>query len=414
MQMFYMDYSWYGAGFIRWGMRGGNGDVVYCHKLINNNVNYEAYMRSGNLPARYESTSIPKVTTVTSSIGQSDTIINIADSTGFPPAGTVVIRSANAYEYVNYTAIAANVLTGVTRGRNGEPALLVSTTANSPVISITNTSNLQVGMYVTIPNVPENCFISNIVTNSSITLSQAAYATGTVVGIISPMALTAQTWTYSAQTPIIVEHHGPFYAPAISHWGTSVIMDGRFDDDKSFVFTQGTSSGISVAPGTRAALQSFRIAPSVSNGVPGALGVREIVNRMQMVLRQVDCFANGSVLMNLVLNTSVSPGTPNWTTVGGSSLVQYINHTENTRVFGGEVIYGFFLNTVGGPGFTTTQQDLALVRDLGTSILSGGSSTLSNVDIYPNGPDMVTLVATNIGVITANINARMSWTEAQA
>jgi len=271
-------------------------------------------------------------------------------------------------------------------------------------------------MYVTIPGVPENCFISNIVTNSSITLSQAAFATATVTGVISPMAMTAQTWTYSATTPIIVEHHSPFYAPAISHWGTSVIMDGRFDDDKSFVFTQGTQSGISVpANGGRAAIQSFRISPSVSNGIPGALGVREIVNRMQMVLRQIDLFANGSVLVSIVLNGTVSPGTPNWTSVGGSSLAQYINHTPGTRVDGGEVIYGFYLNTTGvATQFNTTQQDLTLVRDLGTSILSGGTSTLSNVDIYPNGPDMVTIVATNIGPVVANINSRMSWTEAQA
>jgi len=415
MQMFYMDYSWYGAGFIRWGMRGGNGDIVYCHKLINNNVNYEAYMRSGNLPARYETTSIPKVTTVTSSIGQSDTIINVADTSGFPPAGTAVIRTANQYEYINYTGISANTFTGCTRGKAGQTNLAVTTTANSPVVGVTDTSNLQVSMYVTIPGVPENAFISNIVTNSSVTLSQAAFASGATTGVFSPMALTAQTWTYSATTPIIVEHHGPFYAPALSHWGTSVIMDGRFDDDKSFVFTQGTQNGVTVPAGQRFAIQSFRVAPSVSNGVPGALGVREIVNRMQMVLRQIDLFSNGSVLVSLVLNGIVSPGTPNWQTVGGSSLAQYINHSAATRIEGGEVIYGFYLNTTGiAAQFNTTQQDLNLVRDLGTSILSGGSSTLSNVDIYPNGPDMVTVVAQNIGPISANINCRMSWTEAQA
>ena len=415
MQMFYMDYSWYGAGFIRWGMRGGNGDIVYCHKLINNNVNYEAYMRSGNLPARYETTSIPKVTTVTSSIGQSDTIINVADTSGFPPAGTAVIRTANQYEYINYTGISANTFTGCTRGKAGQTNLAVTTTANSPVVGVTDTSNLQVSMYVTIPGVPENAFISNIVTNSSVTLSQAAFASGATTGVFSPMALTAQTWTYSATTPTIVEHHGPFYAPALSHWGTSVIMDGRFDDDKSFVFTQGTQNGVTVPAGQRFALQSFRVAPSVSNGVPGALGVREIVNRMQMVLRQIDLFSNGSILVSLVLNGIVSPGTPNWQTVGGSSLAQYINHSAATRVEGGEVIYGFYLNTTGiAAQFNTTQQDLNLVRDLGTSILSGGSSTLSNVDIYPNGPDMVTVVAQNIGPINANINCRMSWTEAQA
>jgi hypothetical protein len=50
---------------------------------------------------------------------------------------------------------------------------------------------------------------------------------------------------------------------------------------------------------------------------------------------------------------------------------------------------------------------------MGTSILSGGSA-LGNVSIYPDGPDVVTVLAQNIGTSTANVFARMSWTEAQA
>jgi hypothetical protein len=264
--------------------------------------------------------------------------------------------------------------------------------------------------------IPPNAFISNIVANTTVTLTQAPIASGTFNVAFAPMGLTAQTFTYSANTPISVEQHGPVFSPTISHWGTSVIMDGRFDDDKSIVFTQGTTSGISVAVGGRTAIQSFRISPSVSNGVAGSgLGIREIVNRMQMVLRQVDLFANGSVLVSLVLNGVVSLGTPGWTSVGGSSLSQYINHSPGTSITGGEVIYGFYLNTTGvATQFNTTQQDLMLVRDLGTSILSGGNSLFSNVNVFPDGPDMVTIIATNIGPVVANINSRVSWTEAQA
>ena len=68
MQMFYMDYSWYGAGFIRWGFRAENGNVIYAHKIPNNNANTEAYMRSGNLPARYEVSTVPPSTTTTKTI----------------------------------------------------------------------------------------------------------------------------------------------------------------------------------------------------------------------------------------------------------------------------------------------------------------------------------------------------------
>ena len=83
MQMFYMDYSWYGAGFIRWGFRGPDGNVFYCHKVINNNVNTEAYMRSGNLPARYESESRPPTTYITTNLGASDTTVGVASTAGF-------------------------------------------------------------------------------------------------------------------------------------------------------------------------------------------------------------------------------------------------------------------------------------------------------------------------------------------
>jgi hypothetical protein len=94
-------------------------------------------------------------------------------------------------------------------------------------------------------------------------------------------------------------------------------------------------------------------------------------------------------------------------------LAQYINHTGNTTVSGGETIYGFYLDTAGGANFTTTQQELNLVRDLGSSILGGGQSA-ANTAFYPDGPDVVTIVAQNIGTATASCAARLSWTEAQA
>jgi hypothetical protein len=54
MQMAYMDYAWYGAGKVRFGFKGRDGHVMYVHEFIHNNRETEAYLRSGNLPARYE------------------------------------------------------------------------------------------------------------------------------------------------------------------------------------------------------------------------------------------------------------------------------------------------------------------------------------------------------------------------
>ena len=199
-------------------------------------------------------------------------------------------------------------------------------------------------------------------------------------------------------------------------------MDGRYDDDKSFVFTTGMQTAMNVVstfapagavPGM--ALQSFRVSPSVGNGIPGnAVGAREIINRMQMVLRQIDLLSGGVFLIRIVLNGTLSNTTPNWASVGGSSLAQYINHGSNTSVSGGETIFSAFTNASGGiTNFTTTSYDLPLVRDLGNSILGGGGP-IPNVGVYPDGPDIITIVAQNLSGLPTQIFSRLSWTEAQA
>jgi hypothetical protein len=294
----------------------------------------------------------------------------------------------------------------------------VTQTANSAIVTTSNTVNVKRGQYVVGTGIPADTFVANVTANTSILLSEAATSSATQAMIFAAMGTGGpQTFTYSATAPVSVELHSPSYSPTIAHWGTSVIMDGRYDDDKAFVFTSGMTTGLGVASaggGQSVALQSFRIAPSVSNGIAGGvLGSRELVNRMQMVLRQIDLFSNGQFLVTLVLNGQANIGTPTWTNVGGSSLAQFINHTGNTVISGGETIYGFYLNTAGGASFTTTQQDLALVRDMGTSILGGGQ-TISNTGFYPDGPDIVTIVARNIGTGGATVSSRLSWTEAQA
>ena len=426
MQMFYLDYSWYGAGFIRWGFRGSTGDIVYCHKLPNNNVNYEAYMRSGNLPARYETNTFPSISVLTLPIAQSDTTVTVASTAGFNTVGSIVVKGTTNYEYINYTGITATQFTGCSRGQSGGTITVSSTTTGSNVILTTNTGGLQAGQYIFGAGIQPGAYITSFVAGTSITMSNAATANGTSVSLyFAPMGVTAQasgtfvltnasTTQPSGTNPIAVEQHAPLYSSTISHWGTSVIMDGRFDDDKSFVFTRGMVTALPVAGNVTNAVMSLRVAPSVSNGVVGsALGIRELVNRMQLVLRQLDVFSNGQFLMTCILNGVTNSATPNWQAVGGSSLCQYIFHTSGTTVSGGETAFGFYLNSSGATGGTSTQQELNLVRDLGTSILGGGS-VLANVGIYPDGPDVITITATNLSGASGNLQARLSWTEAQA
>ena len=419
MQMFYMDYSWYGAGFIRWGFRGPDGNVFYVHKVVNNNVNTEAYMRSGNLPARYESESRPPTTYINTTLGASDTVVGVASTAGFPPSGTLCIRNAETYEYVNYAGIGTTAFTGLTRGKSGTGSLALTVASGSNVAAGT-TTNLQVGQRViSTLGIPAGTYISALGVGT-VYLSQAATALNPTVAAVPMGATSGQAFTYSATDPVAVEFAFPTYGPSISHWGTSVIMDGRFDDDKSLVFTYGqtTFTNLSAAgnPGATKALFSIRVAPSVDNGVASAFGSRELINRMQLVLRTLDLTTKttgANFLVRAYLNAVPSTATT-WTNAVGnvsglqnSSLAQIADYGGGTTsISGGEVTAGFFVSG-------TSSIDLDKVRDLGNCILGGGGAT-ANTQIYPDGPDVLTITATNVGGAAVDVLARLSWTEAQA
>ena len=363
MQMFYMDFTWYGAGAIRYGFKNNRGEVFYCHRISNSNVNPEAYMRSGNLVARYETNTIPYRTFLTATLSNATSTggtISVSDTTNWPPSGTAVITAAAAtgaaIEYITYSA--------------------------KTLTSLTITARAQTG-------------------------GAGSAQTFTVTG--------ATAANPGGTAPIGVELYAPQNASTISHWGSSVIMDGRFDDDKSLIFQAGMNTAISnIGAGVRSALISIRVAPSVDNGLTGLVGAREIINRMQLTLNAMGAYVTGSNMafrMELVLNGRVSAGT--FSSVGGSSLAQVAFHSASTTISGGETMFSFFVSSN-----AVSTQDLTKVRDIGNSILGGGTTNTcptNATNLYPDGPDIITLCATNVTAVTTNsINARISWTEAQA
>jgi hypothetical protein len=133
-------------------------------------------------------------------------------------------------------------------------------------------------------------------------------------------------------------------------------------------------------------------------------------------MRSLSTFTTGTgitFLINLRLNGRVAGSSPGqFASVGGSSLAQVAIHSSGTTISGGENVFGFYSNA----GVNT--EDLNQVRDLGTCILGGGTNNLCPTtfnNLYPDGPDIITITATNVtGVTTNSILARISWTEAQA
>lgn len=363
MQMWYIDYSWYGAGAVRFGVKDQRGEVKYCHRISNSGRNTEAYMRSGNLPARYEvNTNWPYTTLAATLTSGEVTTMTVVSTSDFPSSGTLIVTNGGVttgavIEYISYTAKTSTTFTGLTRA------------------------------------------LTNLTGPGGLT---AMGGTG-----------SATTFTYSATAPINIALYSPQAGITLGHWGSAVVMDGRYDDDKSFVFNYGqNASQTFTTSGQRYPVFSIRLAPSVDQGLTGLLGAREIINRMQLTMRSIDMIVGtNAVRAELWINTRVT-GTPGtWTPVGGSSLAQYATHATNSANTGGESIFTFFC-PVGG----LAQIDLNLVRDLGNSVLGGGYSltnTVNEYNKYPDGPDQITLTVTPLGA-NSTVAARLNWTEAQA
>ena len=91
------------------GIPSLDGDVIYAHKIPNNNQNTEAYMSSGNLPARYEVNTIPPSTITSKTFSSADSTLYVADApTDFPDSGTLRVKrttsgTGGVQEYVTYT-----------------------------------------------------------------------------------------------------------------------------------------------------------------------------------------------------------------------------------------------------------------------------------------------------------------------
>jgi hypothetical protein len=153
--------------------------------------------------------------------------------------------------------------------------------------------------------------------------------------------------------------------------------------------------------------------------------LKENINRMQLQLDSVSIIASTSqVLINLILNGRLAAafsGTGSQATfispqqlANGftSSLAQIaVNGATGTTatITGGESLAAAYVPI----GINTL--DLSNVRDLGNSILGGGVNNTvptTQAGLYPDGPDILYVVATTTGAST--IQARLSWKEAQA
>lgn len=284
MQMIGFQYSWYGAGFIDWMLRGPNGNYLFVHRLKHNNRNTEAYMRSGNLPVRYEVINEGPRSKVSSEVSATQNTIPLEDASLYPSTGSIYLDN----EIVNYTGKTGNTLTGVTRAAT----------------------------------------FSNFSSGSQRTYSAgsaAIHSRGTGAILISNTA-----------------------TPVISHWGSAFLTDGLFDSDRGYIFnyqyvggtlttTKSTLFMIRLAPSVSNAITGDLGARELINRAQLLLKSLEFT--------PTSGAASQAVIIEGVLNPSnypTDPGTVNWFNLtsqgaGGQPSFAQIANASNITWAGGAV-----------------------------------------------------------------------------
>ena len=353
MQMLGIQYTWYGAGFIDFMVRGSDGNWVYAHRIKNNNVNTEAHMRTGNLPVRYsiDNDGSPQTTFLTADPGSGGTTLSVNDTTYFPNAGTLYIDN----ELISYTGKTATTFTGCVRA-----ATLSQYTGGS--------------------------------TRSFTAAAAATHAVGVGVLLVSNTA-----------------------SPTLSHWGSALICDGNFDEDRGYIFNyQRAAMAISQTTSTAFLI---RLAPSVSNSAVGDLGSKDLLNRSQLLLNAVGiqtygsgpAAGQGSIIVEGILNpknfVSATWSTLNLETQGGqpslAQVAQSVSWSSGSSALPGEQVFAFAAT----PN-SDNRLELTELKELTNSPFGG-------VGAYPNGPDTLAInIRTAVGSTNATILLR--WGEAQA
>ena len=390
IQMAYMDYSWYGAGKVRFGFKDQRGKVIYVHEFVHNNHFNEAYMRSGNVPARYEieNTGVPTYVPALAHWGTS-----VIMDGGFDPD--------SAYEF---TASSQDVqVTGsatVTVAANAEERYDYYYFYNNSWRNFGRALQVKTPSFL-YNSVPNNVPISGTsVDGSTRTRIPSSY-----------FGLPSQPYQVSIRT-----RAGSWNASETEEIRNLLLINrqptGETETTSNYTVTASTS-GVPVVYDIP--LISVRLAPSVDTNTPGFLGEREIINRMQLILKSVGILSTHNCIITLRLNGLIT--NTNWARVENPSLSQLIYHTNVDEISGGIDIFNF--RAQGGTGTTArsgvvTTQELGEITTLGNSILGGNN-------VYPDGPDVLTVVAklsedpsTVSNTNPFNVTGRISWTESQA
>jgi len=347
MQMLGMQYSWYAAGFIEFMLRGADGKFVFLHRIRNSNVNTEAYMRTANLPVRYEVENRSAVSKLSAAINSTATSLNLTDASRFPSAGTIYIDN----ELISYTGKDGNTLEGLTRS-----ATFLAFTAGQ----------------------------------------NRTFSAG-----------TAQSHSVNAGVTLV----SCTTSPTISHWGSALLTDGLFDSDRGYIFNYAaTGLSLTTAKQTAFMIRLAPSVSNAIVGDLGERDLLNRAQLLLNEIAITSDTGTGAIVVEGILNPRNYPTNPTNITWAGLSGAAAGGQPSFAQIaLGGSInwggvplttttatIQGALTTTITARGFATVNQTLTAIAN--TTFRTRAFQTTSNDFFITNAAyDLLTATPLRIG-----------------
>jgi hypothetical protein len=350
MQMLGMQYTWYAAGFIEFMMRGADGKFVFLHRIRNSNTNTEAYMRTANLPVRYEVENRSAVNKLALALGNGENSLTLTDAYRFPSSGILYIDN----ELISYSGKSGRTLTGLSRA-----ASFTAFTAGQ-----------------------------NRTFTAGVTASHAA---GAGVSLISCTC-----------------------SPTISHWGSALLTDGLFDSDRGYLFNYAvTGLSITTTRQTAFMLRLAPSVSNAIVGDLGERDLLNRAQLLLNAITLTADTGSGAIVVEGVLNPRNYPASPSNVTFTGLSSAAAGGQPSFAQVaLGGSInwggvpsstttatVQGALTTTITARGFATVTQTVTAIA-LPTGIdISGLAVSSARTDFYilNSAYDLITATPLRVG-----------------
>ena len=351
LQMIWMEFAWYGAGCLRWGVVL-NGEPFILHEAGQGNVNQNAWARTGNLPVRYE---------------QRDTGSGVPSTLIHYGVSVIVEGGRDPQRGFTYSY--------------GMPSAINITQPRTPVLSFRNRT-----MGNIVANIPAGAGLSGISIAS------------TPFGVGGPVVLSLGGNAYQNKSLSGLQ----IYFPSLSGNGFPNGATGRIYANTASSLTcvdvvAGLSAiGSGVVPAALSGMTVGTGTGGISAVVPTISSAYQIglINRGQILPQDLLLSTTNAALFEFFVSTPTNPIVLNGASFTSlASLSSYNSFAERdvkaTSFTGGEIVYAFFTS----PGNNVQDKDLSNFFPLYNTIRG-------------NTPDVLTLAVTpqaGSTVVGANI-----------